>query len=248
LPLLLTADVSSTTRGTPTGTVQFIEGGTVVATGTVVGGVASGTFLSPASGTHSIVASYGGDTDFNASSSLAETTSVGVMPDFLLASSGSTLQTVAAGDVANYAMTVGAQSGAFTSVVDLSASGLPAGATVTFSPPQVVPGAGSTNVTMSVQTNATLARGPAEWRYRGGVFACFILPWLLMGRCTRGLRRSIAMCSVLALLAGVVGCGARSITPAAAGGQTYMLTVTGTSTNLAGAVVSHSMQVVLVVQ
>ena len=53
-------------------------------------------------------------------------------------------------------MTVGAQSGAFTGVVDFSASGLPAGATVSFSPPQVVPGASSVNVTMSVQTSATL--------------------------------------------------------------------------------------------
>jgi sugar lactone lactonase YvrE len=248
LPLLLTAGVSSTTQGTPTGTVQFIEGSTVVATGTVVGGVASGTYLSPASGMHSIVASYGGDANFNASSSQAETTSVSAMPDFTVAVSGSTIQTVAAGDVASYTMTVGAQSGAFTGVVDLSASGLPAGATVAFSPPQVVPGANSATVMMSVQTNATVSRGPAGQRYRGLVFACFVLPWLLRRRRRRRLYRSIAMCTVLALLVGAVGCGARSISAGALGGQSYTLTVTGTSTNLAGAVVSHSTQVTLVVE
>jgi sugar lactone lactonase YvrE len=248
LPLLLTADVSSTTQGIPTGTVQFIEGSTVVATGMVVGGVASGTYLSPAAGTHSITASYGGDADFNASSSQAVTTSVSAMPDFTLAASGSMTQTVAPGDVVNYSMTVAAQSGAFTGAVDLNASGLPAGATVSFSPPQVVPGAGSAAVTMSVQTNATLARRQMEQRNWGVVFACFILPCLLMGRCKRGLRGSVAICSMMALLVGAVGCGARSIATVPPVGQTYTLTVTGTSTNLAGAVVSHSINVTLVVQ
>jgi hypothetical protein len=214
----------------------------------VVGGVASGTYLSPAAGTHSITASYGGDADFNASSSQAVTTSVSAMPDFTLAASGSMTQTVAPGDVANYSMTVAAQSGAFTGAVDLNASGLPAGATVSFSPPQVVPGAGSAAVTMSVQTNATLARRQMEQRNWGVVFACFILPWLLMGRCKRGLRGSFAICSMMALLVGAVGCGARSIATVPLVGQTYTLTVTGTSTNLAGAVVSHSINVTLVVQ
>jgi hypothetical protein len=248
LPLLLTADVNSTTEGMPTGTVQFIEGSTVVATGTLSSGVARGIYLSPPSGTHSIVANYGGDADFNASSSQAMTTSVSAMPDFRLASAGSTTQTVAAGDVASYAMTVEAQSGAFTGVVDLSVNGLPAGATVAFSPPQVVPGASSVAVVMNVQTNATLSGVTMVRRYREVVLVCLFFPWLLMGKCRRGLHRPIAMCSVLALLTCAVGCGARSITSGALGGQTYTLTVTGTSTNLAGAVVSHSMNVTLVVE
>jgi hypothetical protein len=106
----------------------------------------------------------------------------------------------------------------------------------------------SATVMMSVQTNATVSRGPAGQRYRGLVFACFVLPWLLRGRRRRGLHRSVAMCTVLALLVGAVGCGARSISAGALGGQSYTLTVTGTSTNLAGAVVSHSTQVTLVVE
>jgi sugar lactone lactonase YvrE len=248
LPLLMTADVSSTTQGTPTGAVQFIEGSTVVATGTLVNGMASGIYLSPPSGIYSIIASYGGDGNFNASSSQAVTTSVSVMPDFMLASSGSTTQTVAAGDVANYTMTVGAQSGTFTGVVDLSASGLPSGATVSFSPPQVVPGASAAAVTMSVQTNATVARVLLGWRYPEVMFSCLLFPGLVMGRYKRQLRRSIAMCSVMTLLVITVGCGARTVTTAALIGQTYTLTVMGTSTNLAGTVVSHSINVTLVVE
>jgi hypothetical protein len=53
---------------------------------------------------------------------------------------------------------------------------------------------------------------------------------------------------MMALLVGAVGCGARSIATVPPVGQTYTLTVTGTSTNLAGAVVSHSINVTLVVQ
>ena len=251
LPLVLTANVNSTTQGDPTGVVQFFDGSTVVATSTVVNGVATGTYLAPGAGTHSIVASYGGDADFVASSSMVQTASVGVMPNFTMASSGTTTQTVAAGSIANYTMTVGAQSGAFTGVVDLSASGLPAGATVAFSPPQVVPGASVVTVTMLVQTSATVARGGARGRelrrYGGAVMACVLLPLMLMGRRRRGVWRAIAMGSAGMLLMGVMGCGDRSISTATQGGKTYMLTVTGTATNLVGAVVSHSMNVTLVV-
>jgi sugar lactone lactonase YvrE len=244
LPLLLTANVGSTTQGMPTGTVQFLDGSAVVATGMVVGGMASGTYLSPAAGTHSIVASYGGDADFHASSSLVQTTSVGVMPDFTMASTGATTQTVGSGGVANFAMTVGAQTGAFTRVVDLSASGLPAGASVAFSPPQVVPGAQVVTVTMSVQTRSTGAR---LQRYGGVVLAAFGLPLWWMGRRRRRSRRGVWRGLAMVLLVGLVGCGARSVSTPAVGGQTYSVTVKGTSTNLAGAVVSHSMQVTLVV-
>jgi hypothetical protein len=246
--LLLTANVSSTTQGTPTGTVTFLDNGTVVTTAPIVNGAASGTYLSPGLGAHSMVASYGGDANFQASASRAVTTTVNAMPDFTMASSGSTTQTVAAGDVANYVMTVGAQSGAFTGVVDFGASGLPAGATVSFSPPQVVPGAASANVTMSVQTSATGLTSVSDRRIWGVVFACLLCPLLLMDRRKRTLWRSAAMCGVLLWMMGVAGCGARSISTAAVGGQTYTLTVTGTSTNFAGTVVSHSMQVTLVVE
>lgn len=247
LPLVLTADVSSTTQGTPTGVVQFFDGSTVVATGTVVNGVATGTYLAPAAGTHSIVASYGGDADFGASSSMVQVTSVGAMPSFTMAASGSSTQTVAAGSMANYTMTVGAQSGAFTGVVDLSASGLPAGATAVFSPPQVVPGASAVTVTMTVQTVAPPVASERGWRrYGGAVLACLALPLVLLGRRRRGVWRAIAMGGAGMLLMSVAGCGARTIATAI-GGKTYTVKVTGTATNLVGAVVSQSTTVTLVV-
>ncbi len=109
LPLILSASVRSTTQGTPTGTVTFLDNGMAVATAPLVNGMATATYLSPAAGTHSLVASYGGDSNFLASTSQAVTTAVNVMPDFTMTSSGVVTQTVAAGDVANYGMTVGPQ-------------------------------------------------------------------------------------------------------------------------------------------
>ena len=247
LPLLLSADVSSTTQGTPTGTVTFLDNGTIVTTAPVVSGVAAGTYLSPGAGTHSMAASYGGDANFLASTSQAITTTVNAMPDFTVTSSGAATQTVAAGDVANYGMTVAPQSGAFTGVVDLSASGLPSGATVSFSPPQLVPGSSSVNVTMTVQTSATLlVRG---WRRAGGVMlAGLVCPLWMMGRRKRRVPQWVAVCGLLLWMMIAVGCGARSVSIPLVGGQTYTLTVKGTSTNLGGVVVSHAMQVTLVVE
>jgi sugar lactone lactonase YvrE len=246
LPLLLNASVGSTTQGLPTGTVTFLDNGTVVTTAPLMNGAANGTYLSPGTGTHSLVASYGGDGNFLSSASQAQTTTVAAMPDFSMVMSGSTTQTVAAGDVANYSMTVGAQSGAFTGVVDFSASGLPAGATVTFSPPQVVPGAGSVNVTMSVQTSATLLA--LGWRrVSGAVLAGLMFPIWILGR-RRRRQQWLAICGLMMAMLSMAGCGARSISTALVGGKTYTLTVKGTSTNLAGIVVSHSTQVTLVVE
>src|SRR6185369_13942157 len=61
----LTATVTSGT----TGTVTFLEGATTLGTGTISGGVATLTTSSLAVGTHSITAQYGGDTNYNSSTS-----------------------------------------------------------------------------------------------------------------------------------------------------------------------------------
>ncbi len=55
--------------GTPTGTVSFDDGSTVLGTVTLTNGTASFTTSSLAAGTHSIKAVYAGDTDFKASTS-----------------------------------------------------------------------------------------------------------------------------------------------------------------------------------
>jgi hypothetical protein len=168
------------------------------------------------------------------------------MPDFTIAASGGSTQTVLAGNIASYAIVIAAQPAPFTGDVSLSASGLPAGAAVSFAPPQTVPGAGSATVVMSVQT---LAPSTQAGEFEGWPLAALLLlPWWI----GRGRRRSgwglVAACVLAVGVVSAVGCGSRSISSAETAQQSYTLKVTGTGTNLAGAVVTHSATVTLIVQ
>ncbi len=62
-----TATVASSSGGAPTGTVTFSDSGTTVATGTLNGGQAVGTTTALALGSHTIIATYGGTSDYSAS-------------------------------------------------------------------------------------------------------------------------------------------------------------------------------------
>jgi len=67
-PLVLTAQVISSTTGTPTGTVTFYDGNTAIGTGTLASnGLATLSLTTLASGPHSISAVYQGDTNFSTS-------------------------------------------------------------------------------------------------------------------------------------------------------------------------------------
>jgi hypothetical protein len=70
-PVTLTATVTANPpgAGTPTGNAQFFDGATPIGTGSLVGATFSITISSFTVGTHPITASYGGDTNFLASTS-----------------------------------------------------------------------------------------------------------------------------------------------------------------------------------
>jgi hypothetical protein len=70
-PVTFTATVSAigTSVGTPTGTIAFMDGGTVLSTVTLSGGSAAFTTSALAVGSHSITAVYSGDFNYVASSS-----------------------------------------------------------------------------------------------------------------------------------------------------------------------------------
>ena len=70
-----TATISSA-AGTPTGTVNFLDGTTVLGQGTLSGGVATLTTSSLAAGSHTITAVYSGSTNFVASTSATLTQAV----------------------------------------------------------------------------------------------------------------------------------------------------------------------------
>jgi sugar lactone lactonase YvrE len=248
LPLTMTASVGPATRGVPTGSVTFVENGAVLGTGNIVGGVATAIYLSPAVGAHSISAAYGGDHNFVAKTSSAAAITVSAMPDFALAVSGSGSQTVQGGGIASYALQVLAQPGPFSGSVSMSVSGLPAGATVSFSPTAVVPGSTSAGVTMSIQTKALAMRSvTTDVRFAMLLLLGLAVPWARR----RGRGRIVRSSLVVIVMGGVLfisGCGDRNFPTQTGTGQSFPLLVTATSTNLAGAVVTHTASVTLVVE
>jgi hypothetical protein len=86
----------------------------MVATSQLVAGIAAGVYLAPAAGTHTIAASYMGDANFMAGVSPGVSVAVQAMPDFSISMTGTASQTVAAGSIASYGLSVSPQGGAFS--------------------------------------------------------------------------------------------------------------------------------------
>ena len=131
----LTASVAfTTTISSPTGTVAFMDGASLLGTSNLSSGTASLTTSSLTVGSHSITAVYSGDANFVSVASSAISESI---LDFALSASsasysGGSTQAVAPGGSAAFSVSITPTAGtAFPAVAVLSVSGLPAGATAT---------------------------------------------------------------------------------------------------------------------
>jgi hypothetical protein len=122
----LTATVASSTTGTPTGTVSFYNGSTLLNSSpvTLSGGVATMTLAAVPAGSQSLTATYSGDTDFLANSSVSLLVT-GLSPDFSIAASPA-WQTVLPSQSVKYIITLTPVNSTFVYPVSLSVSGLPA--------------------------------------------------------------------------------------------------------------------------
>lgn len=250
-PVTFTATLSST-YGTPTGTVNFLDGSTQIGSGTLSKGVATFTTSSLAVGAHSITAVYGGDANFTSVTSTALSETVN---DFTFAppSGGSTSATASWGGTATYTLTVTPPSGGSASAITFSITGLPTGATATFNPASVPANSGTTNVTLTIQLPASAAATPHGVSPFGGaplVLGFVLLPLLGVRRFRRTLGgKMLLLALALVAIAGVgstMGCGGGS--SGSGGGsnqqpQTYTLTVTATAGSL-----SHTETLTLNVQ
>jgi len=172
-------------------------------------------------------------------------TGTGIVPaDFTIAASPST-QSVSAGGIATYNVSVTSADGSFTNPVVLTATGLPPGATVTFSPASVTPGSSAAQSSMSIQTTpqqASAKDSRPRWPFEAPVVAALVL--LVPGKRWRARRRWMNLACFVALLgiaASTTGCGGGFALPTIA--TTYTITVTGTSGSD-----THSTTVTLTVQ
>jgi len=232
----LTATVAATVAGlptAPTGSVTFYDNGTLLGTAVPL---ASGTAALvvpslPANATAAITATYSGDGNFMTSTS--SSTPVVVAPYlFTFTNTGVSEFTATPGAVATYNFTLAPLFGSYPGQVNLSVTGLPAGASASFSPSSVAVGGGNTPIVMTVQTAATMAHNSNPFG-RGIVMALLLLPF--------GMKRSICkrlngwMLLPLLLLIGTTatlsGCGSNS-SALQNGPQVYTLTVTATSGTL----------------
>jgi hypothetical protein len=202
--------------GTPTGTVSFMNGTATLATINLSSGTASYSTTALAVGTASISAVYSGDTNFSGSTSNTVTVTVqALVPSFTLGASP-TSGTVTAGATAKTTITVTPVNG-FNSQVSFACSGLPTGATCSFSPSTVTPSGSAASTTLSIATtsqSATLApvgRPASQRGLRGGATLAFLAGgglWLFRRR--KKLRWPLVLPVVVGCLAFATilsGCG-----------------------------------------
>jgi hypothetical protein len=241
-PVLLQNSVSlsvtvSSTVGSPTGTVTFLDGSTVLGSSAVSGGAATLSVATLALGAHTMTATYSGDANFlgGTSNTVTET----VLDLGLTLASGSTAsQTVSAGGMATYTLAISPTGGTtFPSALTFTASGLPTGATATFSPSAIPAGSGATNVTLTIQTVKTTAMLAPVEGLAVAALAMLVLPFRMKRRLVR-----LACVGALLVVASVAvtGCGSGSVTSQP---QSYNVVVTVASGSL-----NHTTTVTLVVQ
>ncbi|MBB5345314.1 NHL domain-containing protein [Tunturibacter empetritectus] len=255
--LTLTVHVASTTTGTPTGSVTLLDGNSPLFT-TPLSSSGDAVFLTSllAQGSHTFTAVYDGSINFTPSVSAPRLITVGtgppVTPDFALAATGSTTQTILSGSSASFTFAVQTQNN-LSSPITLAASGLPNLATASFNPATLPPGATPNSFTMTIATPTTVAASsPSTHGLYQSFLAGLFLLCPLAGAALRRRKHTTATRLLLLAIASVTltlatGCGARinadpQLTSPA---KSYTITVTGTATSPTGSPLQHSATVTL---
>jgi hypothetical protein len=184
-------------------------------------------------GVHSITASYSGDPIYPASSSNAVSVTI---DELRILRVGNNNTSILPGTAVMYTLQVQPQvATTFLYNVSFTASGLPAGATATFSSPTLPAGGNTTNITMTVTTATTALNAPPSPFERLPLALGLLLP--LLG--VKAVRRrqippflALALFAALSLtaVAGLNGCSGAGLF--AARKVPYSITVTATEGTL----------------
>ena len=240
-----TASVSSSVPGTITGTVTFYDGSTSLGTGTMSNGMATLTTSSLSVGTHSITATFGGDTMYLTSTStpLIQV----VVASSIAFSANPTTLTVVKGSSGTIVITA-TPTGGYSGNVTFACGTLPANASCTFAPSTLSftsasSAAQTSTLTFSTQltTSAALTKTPGK-TYIPEIFMALLLFPLSFTRRRRkvaaryrfggGLVLFLFAMAAMAGLFGVTGCGGSGSTTTQAGTYAVPVTITaGTSTS-----------------
>jgi len=266
--LVLTAVVSASSTGSPaTGLVTFSSGGTTLGTVPLTNGSTSnGNSQATASfdatqlpaGQYSVVASYPGDTNYAASSSVIMT--LNLAPDFALANGGINSQTVSAGTTAQYINDLDVTPFfGFSAPVTVSCASSAPKTNCTANPSSYPlssgAGVGTISVATTSRTIAAITRPQSRPLFRSVVvciMSLLVMTLMAMPTPQRSHHFSVVLSLVFLLtLLGttLVGCGGGNGGGNNGGGQagtpagTYTVTVTGVS-----GTVSHTTTVSLIVQ
>ncbi len=233
--VVLTATVSPAPSGSPSGTVNFYNGTTLLA---AVSGNASGvatfTTTSLPAGSNNITAVYSGNAGFAGSTSTGVTVNVSSTASFTVSAPQSPFTLTSGGSV-DVTVTVTPVGGDFNKAVTLSNSSLPAGVTATWSAATVTPGLKAVTSVMTIHAATQSSSVPQNSRPGMPLTAT----GLAMGMClfAGGKRKRFAqMLQVLvigAVLAGgmiMTGCaGGLGVASTQNKSQNYSINITGTS-------------------
>ena len=209
--LTLTATVAALTSGTPTGSVGFYEGQTLVGTAPLSGGTANYTTTGFPAGDVVVTAQYSGDANFTQSAS----------PPILVLSvtpAVTSLTAPAAGSVTDN-ITLSVPSG-FTGPVTFACTGLPAYTTCTFAPSSYTFSGGTSSAAtlLTIQTGFAMASPPSlpgRHRPEMAIFAALLgfpaLLWPMIAMRWRRqhphLRRLLALVLMVSALLPLASCG-----------------------------------------
>jgi hypothetical protein len=236
-PITFNATVASP-AGTPTGSILFLDGTVPLGTISLTGAFASLTTSTLTVGTHIITAVYSGDAVFATVTSAPLSV---LVEDFRLTIANPDL-TIPHGGTAVYNLTVTTVGGAYmASTIQFSLTGYPDHSPVTFNPPQVVTGSGTTHFTLTIQT-PDYPVGPwngASLPRRGLPLACVSLAtFFALGRRRRRFRSRLTQIATW-LLAFALSTTMVSLSGCTWGAEPFSMTVTATSGALSRSVGAH---------